>query len=44
ALNPAFQAEAISYYQTASELYQQQRNRQLSAAEFEQLLAAPATP
>jgi len=43
-LNPAFQAEAVSYYQTASELYQKQRYRELSAEEFTRLLAAPAAP
>ena len=43
-LNPAFQAEAVSYFQTASELYQNQQYRELSAADFTRLLAAPATP
>ena len=43
-LNPAFQAEAVSYYQTASDLYKNQRYRELSAADFTRLLAAPATP
>ena len=43
-LNPAFQAEAISYYQAASELYQKQLYRELSAEEFVRLLAAPAKP
>ena len=43
-LNPAFQAEAVSYYQTASDLYKNQRYRKLSAADFTRLLAAPATP
>jgi phosphoglycerol transferase MdoB-like AlkP superfamily enzyme len=43
-LNAAFLAETVSYYQTASELYQKQRYRELSAEEFSRLLAAPAKP
>ena len=43
-LNPAFLAETISYYQTASYLYQKQLYRELSAEEFSRLLAAPAGP
>jgi phosphoglycerol transferase MdoB-like AlkP superfamily enzyme len=40
-LNAALLGEAVSYYQTASELYQNQRYRELSAADFVRLLAAP---
>jgi hypothetical protein len=40
-LNPDFLAEAVSYYQTASHLYQQQLDRELSAEEFARQLAAP---
>ena len=43
-INPAFQAEAVSYYQTASELYQEQRYRELTAAEIQRALAVPAKP
>ncbi len=43
-LNPLFQAEAVSYYQTASDLYQKQRYRELTAEEGERLLAPPAKP
>lgn len=43
-LNPAFAAGAISYYQTASYLFQQQLYRELSADEFARLLATPARP
>jgi phosphoglycerol transferase MdoB-like AlkP superfamily enzyme len=43
-LNPAFAGEAVSYYQTASYLFQQQLYRELGADEFARLLAAPARP
>jgi phosphoglycerol transferase MdoB-like AlkP superfamily enzyme len=43
-LNPALQAEAISYYQTASYLFQRQLYRELSAEEFQRQLAVPARP
>jgi phosphoglycerol transferase MdoB-like AlkP superfamily enzyme len=43
-LDPAFQAEAVSYYQTASHLFQNQLYRELGAEEFQRLLAAPAKP
>jgi len=43
-MDPAFRAEAISYYQTASQLFQQQRYNELSADEFARLLATPAKP
>lgn len=43
-VNPAFQAEAASYYQTASYLYQNQLYRELTTEEFQRQLAAPARP
>lgn len=43
-LDAAFAAEAISYYQTASQLFRQQLYRELAADEFARLLAAPAPP
>jgi phosphoglycerol transferase MdoB-like AlkP superfamily enzyme len=43
-LSAAFQNEAVSYYQTASELYQNQRYRELSAADFVRLLSTPVHP
>ena len=43
-LDPAFQAEAVSYYQTASYLYLNQLYHELSAEEFSRLLAAPTQP
>jgi len=43
-LNPAFLTEAVSYYQTASELYQKQCYRELDAEEFQRLLATPDQP
>jgi phosphoglycerol transferase MdoB-like AlkP superfamily enzyme len=41
-MDPALRAEAISYYQTASQLFQQQRYSELSADEYTRLLATPA--
>jgi len=41
-LEPALQAEAVSYYQAASYLFQQQRYRELSPAEWARLTAPPA--
>ena len=38
ALNPAFLAEAVSYYQAASELYQQQRYREISPEESARMM------
>jgi len=43
-LEPAFHAEAVSYYQTASYLFQHQEYHELGAEEFQRLLAAPAGP
>ena len=43
-LHAAFQAEAISYYQTASELFQNEHYREISGEETKRLLAAPAGP
>ena len=43
-IDPVFQAEAVSYYQTASDLYQQQRYRELTAEEIQRALASPASP
>ncbi len=43
-LNPAFHAEAISYYQTASELFQNERYREISGEETKRLFAVPAGP
>jgi len=43
-LNAALLGEAVSYYQTASELYQSQRYSELSAADFVRLLASPKQP
>ena len=39
-LEPAFQAEAVSYYQAASYLFQQQLYRELTPAEFENQLSS----
>ena len=43
-VDPAFRGEAISYYQAASYLFQQQLYRELGAEEFARLLAPPAKP
>jgi len=43
-LDPAFAAEAVSYYQTASFLYQGRQYREPSADEMKTLLALPANP
>ncbi len=43
-LNPAFQAEAVSYYQVASDLYQQQLYRELTPEEVARALAPTAKP
>lgn len=43
-MDAAFRDEAISYYQVASDLYQKQRYRELSAGDFERLLAVPPKP
>ena len=43
-LNAALLGEAVSYYQTASELYQSKRYGELSAADFVRLLASPQQP
>lgn len=43
-LDPAFAAEAVSYYQTASYLFQQQLYREFGKDEFARLLAPPAQP
>ncbi|HVT72459.1 MAG TPA: LTA synthase family protein [Lacunisphaera sp.] len=40
-LDPAFQAEAISYYEAASRMFQEQRYRELTAAESARLMAKP---
>lgn len=43
-LDPEFLAEAISSFQSASDLYRSQRYRELSPTEFQRLLARPAAP
>ena len=43
-VDPAFATEAVSYYQTASWLFQQQRYREIQTDEFARLLAPPAKP
>jgi phosphoglycerol transferase MdoB-like AlkP superfamily enzyme len=40
-LNPAFAGEAVSYYQAASYLFQQQLYRELSAEEWARLIGKP---
>ncbi|MEO6992590.1 MAG: sulfatase-like hydrolase/transferase [Lacunisphaera sp.] len=43
-VNPDFRAEAISYYQTASDFYQKQLYREVSPEESQRLLATPVKP
>ena len=43
-VNAAFQAEAVSYYQTASDLYQQQLYRELTTEDFRGVPAVPGQP
>lgn len=40
-LDPAFKAEGISYYQTASDLFQKQLYREVTAEESQRLLVTP---
>ena len=40
-LDPVFKAEGISYYQAASDLFQKQLYREVTAEESQRLLAAP---
>ena len=43
-VDPEFRAEAISYYQTASDLYQKQLYRELTPEEFQRVMATPPKP
>jgi len=43
-VNPDFRAEAISYYQSASDLYQKQLYREVTPEESQRLLATPPKP
>ncbi|HVZ66471.1 MAG TPA: LTA synthase family protein [Lacunisphaera sp.] len=43
-LDPAFQAEAISYYEAASRMFEEQRYRELTADEAAKLMTAAAKP
>jgi hypothetical protein len=43
-VNPEFQAEAISYYQTASDMFQKQLYREVTPEESGRLLATPPKP
>jgi hypothetical protein len=41
-LDSAFKAEGVSYYQAASDLFQKQLYREVTAEESQRLLAVPA--